>query len=153
MSQELGDEPYGFGLVETVESDGTNLNAGDAVSIGGSNQASPTTDGDDLYGVVVGVASDAVDLSDLSAGDLLSVKTFGDVNAAVGSSVTQGDLVETSSTSGQLAQNTPGTEIDLTADDSGTTLALNTAKALSDAGGTAPTGESLGSNEASIFLL
>lgn len=154
MSQELGDEPLGFGVTRTRESDGTNLSAGDAVSVDASNQITPTTDGSDFYGVVAGPADDNTTLSDLSAGDLVSVKTFGDINANVGGSVTEGDLLETSATAGQLAQNGTGTEQDV--DEGGTatyTLALSTAKALSDAGGTAPSGESLGANEASIFIL
>lgn len=155
MSQELGDNPLGYaGVVTTKESDGTNLNGpGDAVSLDSSDQITPTTDGDDLYGVVVGPADDNTTLTDLSAGDLVSVKIHGAINANVGSSVTAGDLLETSSTAGQLAQNSSGTEVDV--DEGGTdtyTLALQTAKALSDAGGTAPSGESLASNEASIFI-
>lgn len=153
MAQELGDEPIGFGVTRTRPSDGTNLSAGDAVTVNGSNQVTPTSDGSDLYGVVIGPADTSIDLSSLSAGDDVVVKTFGDVIANVGSSVTEGDLVETTSTSGRLGQNSTGTEVDV--DEGGTdtyTIAMNTAKALSDANGTAPSGESLGSNEAAIFL-
>lgn len=113
MAAELGDEPYGFGVTDTVESDGTNLSAGDAVTQDSSDQVTPTGSGNDVYGVVLGPADSGVDLSSLSAGDLLSVKIFGDVNANVGSSVSKGDLVETSSTSGRLAQNSTGTVPDV----------------------------------------
>lgn len=152
MSKELGDAwTSGPQLTRTVESDGTALSVGDAVTIDSSDQVSATGDGDDIYGVVAGPANDNTDMSSLSAGDELSVVVHGPVIGNVGSSVTNGDPLETSSTSGQLAQNTTGTEIDLTADDSGTTLALNTARAYSDAGGTID-GGSLDSNEAAIFV-
>lgn len=154
MSQELGDNPIGYaGVTTTKESDGTNLSAGDAVTLDASDQITPTGSGDDFYGVVVGAANSGTDLSALSVGDTVSVKIHGAVNANVGGAVTAGDLVETSGTAGQLAQNTAGTE--QAVDEGGTatyTLALNTAKALSDAGGTAPSGESLSANEASIYI-
>lgn len=153
MSKELGDGwVTGPRRVITKESDGTNLSPGDAVTIDGSRQISPTGDGDDLYGVVSGPANTNTDLSDLSAGDLVSVVVQGDVIANVGGSVTDGDLLETSGTSGQLAQNATGTEQDV--DEGGTatyTLALNTARAYSDAGATID-GGSLGANEAAILL-
>lgn len=153
MSKELGDSwTSGPQLTRTVESDGTALSVGDAVSIDGSQQVGATGDGDDLYGVVAGPANDNTDIDNLSAGDELSVVVHGPVIANVGGSVTNGDLLETSATSGQLAQNGVGTEQDV--DEGGTatyTLALETAKAYSDAGGTID-GGSLGSNEAAIFI-
>lgn len=153
MSKELGDGwTSGPTLNRTVESDGTNLTAGDAVTYDSSKQVSPTGDGDDFFGVVVGPSSDRVDLSDLSAGDEVVVRVFGDIIANVGGSVTETDMLETSSTSGQLAQNSSGTEIDV--DEGGTdtyTIAHNTAQAHCDAGGTID-GHSLGSNEAAIFI-
>lgn len=154
MSKELGD-PWTSGprLVRTEESDGTNLTAGDAVTMDSNEQVTPTGDGDDLYGVVVGAANTNSVLSDLSAGDKVSVCTFGSVIANTGANVTRGDLLETSATAGQLAQNTTGTEIDV--DEGGTatyTLALNTAKAYSDASGTID-GEDLADNSTAIFLL
>jgi hypothetical protein len=153
MSKELGDSwSSGPQLTRTVESDGTNLSEGDAVTIDASQQVGPTGDGDDLYGVVAGPANNGTDLSNLSAGDELSVVVHGPVIANVGGSVTNGDLVETSSTSGQLAQNSTGTEQDV--DEGGTatyTLALNTARAYSDAGGSID-GGSLGANEAALFV-
>lgn len=154
MSKELGDEwTSGPRLVRTEESSSTNMSVGDAVTMDSSQQVTPTTDGDDLYGVVVGPADDNVDLSSLSAGDLVSVCTFGDVIVNAGGSVTRGDVVETSSTSGRLTQNAEGTEKDV--DEGGTatyTLALNTAKAYCNSGGTI-NGHSLGANEAAIFLV
>jgi hypothetical protein len=153
MSKELGDGwTSGPQLTRTVESDGTALSVGDAVTMDASQQVGATGDGDDLYGVVAGPANDGTDISNLSAGDELSVVVHGPVIANVGGSVTNGDLLETSSTSGQLAQNATGTEQDV--DEGGTatyTLALETAKAYSDAGGTID-GGSLGSNEAAIFV-
>jgi hypothetical protein len=155
MSKELGDSWSSGGgqLQRTVESDGTNLTAGDAVTMDGSQQVTPTGDGDDLYGVVTGPSDDASDLSDLSAGDEVVVCVHGPVIANVGSNVTNGDLVETSATSGQLAQNTTGTEQDV--DEGGTatyTIAAQTAKAYSDANGTLD-GHDLGANEAALFVL
>lgn len=147
MPKELGDSVYGTAVVVTEESDGTNLSEGDAVTMDGSEQVTPTGDGDDLYGVVYGPSGDS-DLSSLSAGDEVAIVVHGDVITNVGGNVTRGDLVETSATSGQLAQNTTGTEQDV--DEGGTatyTLALSTAKALSDEGGTIQ-GYTLSANEA-----
>jgi len=153
MSKELGDSwSSGPQLTRTVESDGTTLNEGDAVTMDGSQQISQTGDGDDIYGVVAGPANNDTDLSSLSAGDLVSVVVHGPVIGNVGGSVTNGDPVETSSTGGQLAQNGTGTEQDV--DEGGTatyTLALNTARAYSDAGGTID-GGSLSANEAALFV-
>lgn len=153
MSKELGDGwTSGPQLTRTVESDGTAMDVGDAVSIGGSQQVGPTGDGDDVYGVYVGPANDNTDPDNLSAGDSVVVVVHGPVIANVGSGVTHGDALETSSTAGQLAANATGTEQDV--DEGGTatyTLALNTAKAYSDAGGTID-GGSLGTNEAAIFV-
>lgn len=156
MSKELGDGwigSSGVQLTTTEESDGTNLSAGDAVTMDSSEQVTPTGDGDDLYGIVAGPADDNVDLSSLSAGDELSVVVHGPVIGNVGSSVTRGDLVETSSTAGQLAQNGTGTEKDV--DEAGSetfTLAVSTAKAFSDANGTI-NGFDLAANEAALFVL
>lgn len=153
MSKELGDSwTSGPQLTRTVESDGTNLSQGDAVTMDASEQVGPTGDGDDIYGVVAGRANRGTDLSALSAGDELSVVVHGPVIANVGGSVTNGDLLETSATAGQLAQNATGTEQDV--DEGGTatyTLALNTARAYSDAGGSLD-GATLGANEAAIFV-
>lgn len=154
MSKELGDEwTSGPRLVRTEESDGTNLTAGDAVSMDANEQVTPTGDGDDMYGIVVGPADDNSTLSSLSAGDLVSVCTFGPVIANVASGVTRGDLLETSSTAGQLAQNGTGTEVDV--DEGGTatyTLALNTAKAYSDENGTID-GYTLPANAAALWVV
>jgi len=153
MSKELGDSwSSGPQLTRTVESDGTNLSEGDAVTMGGSQQISPTGDGDDLYGVVAGPANRDTDLSDLSSGDEVSVVVHGPVIVNAGGSVTNGDLLETSGTSGRLAQNSTGTERDV--DEGGTstyTIAMATARAYSDSGGNID-GASLGSNEAAIFV-
>lgn len=153
MSQELGDSPIGYDVAVTKPSDGTNLSRGDFVTVNASNQISPTGDGDDVFGVVKDAANQTVDLSALSAGDLVSVVIHGDINANVASAVTEGDLVETTATAGQVTQNGAGTEQDV--DEGGTatyTIASSTAMALSDAGGTAPTGESLSANVASIWV-
>lgn len=156
MAKELGDGwigSSGVQLTTTEESDGTNLSVGDAVTMDGSQQVTPTGDGDDLYGIVAGPANDGTDLSDLSAGDELSVVVHGPVIGNVGTSVTRGDLVETSSTAGQLAQNGTGTEVDV--DEGGTdtyTIAQQTAKAFSDEGGTI-NGFDLAANEAALFVL
>lgn len=154
MAAELGDVLEGPSYVVTKESDGTNLNGkGDAVTVDGSNQVGPTGDGDDLFGVVVDPAHDGVTLTDLSAGDLVSVLVFGGVVVNAGGSVTEGDVLETTSTSGRLGQNTAGTEQDV--DEGGTdtyTIAHSTALALGDSGGETPAGESVGTNEAAIFV-
>lgn len=153
MSKELGDSwSSGPQLTRTVESDGTATDVGDAVTMGGSQQVSPTGDGDDVYGVVAGPANNDTDMSSLSAGDELSVVVHGPVVVNAGGSVTNGDLLETSSTSGQLAQNGTGTEQDVDEGGTGTyTLALSTARAYSDSGGTID-GASLSTNEAAIFV-
>lgn len=153
MSAELGDTLAGPKWTVTKGSDGTNMSAGDAVTVDGSNQVGPTTDGDDLFGVVLEAVRDGVDLSDLSAGDPVSVVIFGGVIANAGGSVTEGDVLETSGTNGQLAQNAQGTEKDV--DEGGTetyTLGVATALALGDSGGETPAGESVGTNEAAIFV-
>jgi hypothetical protein len=156
MTKELGDGwigSSGVQLTTTEESSSTNMSAGDAVSMDGSQQVTPTTDGADVYGVVAGPADDSVDLGSLSAGDEVSVVVHGPVIANAGGSVTRGDLLETSSTSGQLAQNSTGTEVDV--DEGGTdtyTIAQATAKAMSNSGGTI-NGHSLGANEAAVFVL
>lgn len=153
MSKELGDAwSSGPQLTRTVESDGTAMSVGDAVTMDASQQVGPTGDGDDVYGVLAGPANDNTDIDNLSAGDDLSVVVHGPVIANVGGSVTNGDLLETSATAGQLAQNASGTEVDV--DEGGTatyTLALSTGRAYSDAGGTID-GGSLGANEAAIFV-
>lgn len=110
MAAELGDTLAGPKLTVTKPSDGTNMSAGDAVTANASNQVAPTGSGDDLFGVVLGPARSGVDLSSLSAGDPVTVLFFGGVVVNAGGSVTEGDLLETSSTSGRLAQNSQGTE-------------------------------------------
>lgn len=153
MAAELGDTGSGPRRVVTRPSDGTNMSAGDAVTVNGSNQVTPTGDGDDVFGVVLEATRDGVDLSSLSSGDPVSVIILGTVIANVGGSVTEGDLLETSSTAGQLAQNSTGTEQDVDEGGSATyTLAMSTAMALSDDGGTTEAGESLSTNEAEILL-
>lgn len=155
MSVELGDQGLsGPSLTVTKPSDGTNLNGpGDAVTMNGSQQVTPTGDGDDFYGVVVGPADDSVDLTSLSSGDSVVVLVFGDVIVNAGGSVTEGDLLETTSTSGRLGQNGTGTERDFDEGGSATgTAAYSTALALSNSGGTAASGESLATNEAHVFV-
>lgn len=152
MPKELGESVYGTAVGVTEESDGTNMTAGDAVTQDGSEQVGPTGDGDDLYGVVMRAANENTDLSDLSAGDEVVVCVHGDVITNVGTSVTRGDLVETSSTAGQLAQNVTGTEVDVNEGGTDTyTIAQATAKALSDEDGTIQ-GHDLSANEALLFV-
>jgi len=153
MAAELGDALAGPRWVVTKDSDGTNMSAGDAVTVDSNNEVSPTGDGDDLFGVVLEATRDGVDLSDLSQGDPVSVLIFGGVVANAGGSVTEGDPLETSGTNGQLAQNSSGTERDV--DEGGAqtyTIASATALTLSDSGGSTPAGESLAANEAAIFV-
>jgi len=155
MSKELGDSWTSGGgrLLRTEESNGTAVSIGDAVTLDANEQVGPAGDGDDFYGVVANPANDQTDMSSLSAGDELVIVTHGPVIANTGTAVTRGDLLETSSTAGQLAQNTAGTE--QAVDEGGTAtynLALNTAKAYSDAGGEID-GATLGSNETAVFVL
>lgn len=153
MSKELGDSwTTGPQLTRTVESDGTAVSIGDAVSIDASQQVGATGDGDTIYGVVAGPSDDGTDMSALTAGDELSVVVHGPVIANVGSGVTNGDVLETSATAGQLAANAQGGE--QAVDEGGTAtynLALNTARAYSDAGGSLD-GATLGANEAAVFV-
>jgi hypothetical protein len=151
MPKELGDSVYGTAIAVNEESDGTNLSAGDAVTQDGNQQVTPTGDGDDLYGIVMR-ASGTSDLSDLSAGDEVVVAVGGDVIGNAGGSITRGDVAETTATSGRLGQNSTGTEQDVDEGGSATyTLAVDTAKALSNSGGTVR-GHSLGANEAHFYL-
>lgn len=151
MPKELGDSVYGTAVAVNEESDGTNLTAGDAVTVDGSQQVTPTGDGDDLYGIVMRASGDS-DLSSLSAGDEVVVAVAGDVIGNAGGSVTKGDLVETSGTSGRLVQNSSGTEQDVDEGGSATyTIPTRTAKALTNSGGDAR-GHTLGANEA-LYLL
>lgn len=150
MGVELGD--YGVEtanencVVRTETSDGTG-SAGDAVTMDGSQKVSQyTSDGDDLYGFLVEDSP--------SDGEDVGVLIHGDVVANAGGSITAGDLIELDgSTNGRVVQNTSGTEVDV--DEGGTdtyTIAAQTAKALTNSGGSTSTGESLGSNEAVLYL-
>jgi len=135
MSKELGDSwTSGPQLTRTVESDGTALSVGDAVTIDGNDQVSQATDTDNLYGVVAGAANNDTDIDNLSAGDELSVIVFGPVIANAAGAVANGDFVDTSATNGQLAQAADGD-----------------AKAYSASGATLD-GGSLGANEAAVFI-
>lgn len=150
MAVELGD--YGVEIanesciVANVDSDGTG-SAGDAVTMNASQQVSQyTADGADFFGVLVEDSP--------SSGEKVAVLIHGDVIANAGGSITAGDLVELpGSTNGRVEQNTQGTEIDV--DEGGTatyTIPTQTAKALTDSGGTTTAGESLGANEAVIYV-
>jgi hypothetical protein len=135
MSKELGDGwTSGPQLTRTVESDGTALDVGDAVSIDASEQVGATGDTDTVYGVVAGPADDRTDMDNLSAGDLLSVVVHGDVIANAASGVSHGDRVTPNATAGQLGTDSAGS-----------------ITAYSDAGGTID-GGSLGANEAAVFV-
>jgi len=136
MSKELGDAWTNGGgqLTRTVESDGTAVDVGDAVDVDGSGQAFAAGDTDNLYGVVAGPANKDTDIDNLSAGDELSVVVHGPVIAAAAGTVSNGDFVDTSATSGQLAQAADGT-----------------GKAYSDSGASLD-GGSLGANEAAVFI-
>lgn len=144
MALEKGDyDVYGNNaVVITYESDGSG-SAGDAVKTNGSDQVTTTgSSGDDVFGVL---AEDSP-----SAGNDVTVVKYGDVIANAGGSVTAGDIVETSGTAGQLAQNTNGKEA--TGGSFTGVFAPANPEALVDSGGTLPNGNSLGSNEAVIFL-
>lgn len=143
MSKELGDPLHQGTIVVSEESDG-NGSQGDAVEDDGSGQVSPTdAAGDDVYGVIVS------DMTDVSAGDEISVAIFGPVVANAGGSVTKGDIVQTGTTAGRLDQNTNGKEA--TGGAFTGTFAPGNPFALSDSGGTYD-GYSLGTNEAAIFM-
>lgn len=146
MSFELGDyDIYGSdAIVLTYESNGSG-SAGDFVTVNSSDQVAPTSDGDTIFGVL---AEDSP-----SSGEDVAVVKFGDVVANSASGVTAGDVVETSTTSGQAAANSEGKE--KAVDEGGTatyTLAQANPEALVDAGGTLPDGTSLGSNETVVYL-
>jgi len=138
MSKELGDSWTSGGgqLTRTVESDGTAVNVGDAVSIDDSDQVSAAGDADNLYGVVAGPANNDTDIDNLSAGDELTVVVHGPVIANVASALTHGEFCDTSTTGGQLAQASDGN-----------------AKAYSDGDGATLDGGSLSANEGAVFIL
>jgi len=136
MSTELGD-PTGEVTTVTKPSDGTNMSAGDAVNVNGSNQVTPTSaTGDDFFGIVAGPANDGVDLSSLSSGDEVVVIVRGPCVANVGSSVTENDVLETSGTAGRLNQNSQGTEYNV---DDGSLSATSTQDVSSISAGTTAT--------------
>lgn len=148
MATELGDYNVeaSDAVVLTETTDGTG-SAGDAVTVDSNGKVTQyTTDGADFYGVL---AEDSG-----SDGDDVAVVIHGDVIVNAGGSITKGDLVELpGTTNGRVAQNTQGTEIDV--DEGGTdtyTIPHQTAKALTDSGGSTSTGESLGTNEAVIYV-
>jgi len=80
----------------------------------------------------------------------VAVVKYGDVVVNAGGSVTAGDIVETSGTAGQVAQNTNGKEV--TGGSFTGTFAPANPEALVDSGGTIPDGTSLGANEAVVYL-
>lgn len=144
MALELGDyNVYASdAVVLTYESDGSG-SAGDAVNVNGSDQVTPTdASGDDIFGVL---AEDSP-----SAGEEVAVVKYGDVIVNSGGSVTAGDIVQTSSTAGQVAQNDNGKEA--TGGSFTGTFAPANPEALVDSGGTLPDGTSLGTNAAVVYL-
>lgn len=148
MGVELGDynvETIGA-VVRTETSDGTG-SAGDAVTIDANGKVTQySTDGADFYGVL---AQDSP-----ADGEDVSVIIHGDAIVNAGGSITRGDLIELpGTTNGRVAQNTEGTEKDVDEGATNTyTLAIQTAKALTDSGGSTSAGESLGTNEAVIWI-
>lgn len=148
MSLDLGDYAVetSDAVVRTETSDGSG-SAGDAVTMTSNGKVSQySSDAADFYGVLVEDSP--------SDGEDVAVLIHGDVIANAGGSITAGDLVELpGTTNGRVAQNTEGTEKDV--DEGGTatyTLALATAKALTDSGGSTSDGGSLGTNEAVIYV-
>lgn len=148
MGVELGDYAVetATAVVRTETTDGSG-SAGDVVTMTSNGKVSQySSDGADFYGVL---AEDSG-----SDGDDVEVVIHGDVITSAGGSVTAGDLVELDgSTNGQAAQNSTGTE--KAVDEGGTetyTVAMATAKALTDSGGSTSTGESLGTNEAVLWV-
>lgn len=146
MAIESGDyNVYGSdAIVLTYESNGSG-SAGDFVTMNSSDQVAPTADGDTIFGVL---AADSP-----AAGEDVAVVKFGDVIANVAGGVVAGDVVETTATAGQAAANAQGKE--QAVDEGGTatyTLAQGNPEALVDAGGTTPTGNSLGANESAVYL-
>lgn len=143
MPKELGDPLHAGTVIVTETSDG-NGSKGDAVEVDGSGQMSPTdASGDDIYGIIHS------DMTDVSAGDEISVIIFGPAVVNAGGSVTKGDIVETSGTAGQLAQNTNGKEA--TGGSFTGVFAPGNPFALSASGGTYD-GYSLGTNEAAVMM-
>lgn len=147
MAVDLGDYAIetAHAVVKKETSDGSG-SAGDAVTQSSGKVSQYTADGDDFYGVLV---------EDSPAdGEDVSVLIHGDVVANAGGSITRGDMVELDgATNGRVAQNTQGTEIDV--DEGGTdtyTIPFATAKALTDSGGSTTLGDSLGTNEAVIYV-
>lgn len=143
MAKELGD-PLHQGTITVTETSDGNGSKGDAVEENGSGKMSPTdATGDDIYGIIVS------DMSNVSDGDEITVAIFGPVVANAGGSVTKGDIVETSTTAGQLAQNTNGKEA--TGGTFTGTFAPGNPFALSGSGDIYD-GHSLGANEAAVFM-
>lgn len=147
MAQELGDYAVlsDVAVVYSYESNGSGT-AGDFVTINSSDQVAPTSDGDTIFAVL---AED----SPSSSGDEVAVVRFGEVIANTASGVTAGDVLETSATAGQAAANADGKE--KAVDEGGTatyTLAQGNPEAVIDAGGTLPSGNTLGSNEAVVWM-
>lgn len=148
MAVELGDYAVetATAVVTTETTDGSG-SAGDAVTMDSNQKVSQvTSSGADLYGFL---AEDSG-----SDGDDVEVIIHGDAVVNAGGSITAGDLVQVDgTTNGRVSQNSQGTQKQV--DEGGTstyTLALQTAKALTNSGGSTSTGESLGTNEAVVYL-
>lgn len=147
MSLDLGDSAFGRAITIQYESNGSG-SAGDAVTINSSDQVAPTSSaGEDVFGVL---AEDSP-----SSGDDVTVVVHGDVIANAGGSVVASNVVVSSTTSGQLAQNADATgrsvDVDGTTDQG--VFAPANPYALTDSGGTLPDGNSLGTNEALIWVV
>lgn len=148
MAVELGDYAVetAHSVVRTEISDGTG-SAGDAVTKDANGQVSQySAAGADFYGIL---AEDSP-----AAGEEVAVVIHGDAVANADGALAAGDLVDLGgTTAGRVEPNAQGTEHDV--DEGGTavyTLAMGTAKALTDAGGETSLGESLGTNEAVIYI-
>jgi hypothetical protein len=142
MAKELGDPLHAMTLQLTETSDGTG-SAGDAVTKNSSDKVTQIgSTGSDVYGIL---AEDSP-----SNGDEVSVIVFGPVAANVGSSVTSSDIVISSSTGGQLAQEGDNGK-EATGGSFTGTFAPGNPFALSDSGGSYD-GYSFSSNEGAIMM-
>lgn len=149
MSLDLGDSPWpgvGNQITVTLESDGSGT-AGQAVKFNASDQVTPVTaSGDDLVGVL---SEDAP-----AAGEDVSVVVFGPVIADATSGLSAGNVTQPEGTNnGRLAANAQGRQQSV--DEGGTAiydLAQGNPWCLIASGGSLPDGNSLGTNEAVVFM-
>lgn len=148
MSLDLGDSPFpGNTISVTRDSDGTG-SAGDAVTYDANDQVTPVSAADDN---IVGVLAEN---SPDSAGEDVSVVVFGPVIANATSALAGDDVADAEGTNaGRLAANAQGRSHQV--DEGGTAvyrLSMGNPWCLIASGGTLPDGNSLGSNEAVVFM-